>query len=134
MLVLQQIDLQEMSDAAVYYWGKEIGMAFFVGQKVVCVNADNTPGRVWNGDAPTKGCIYPIRFIGVSRLTPGPMFHLEEIERSETSRIEWGYETGYGAWRFRPLEYQSIKDLIARVISPDKTRRIPVDADGDLMR
>lgn len=108
-------------------------MVFYVGQKVVCIWDDW--GQMDAGEiAPLKGSVYTIRQIDDEE-PEGLYFTLEEIKNPTEETEEYGEgEAIFHQDGFRPLEYQSIKDLIARVISPDKTRRIPVDADGDLMR
>lgn len=108
-------------------------MAFFVGQKVVCIWGDWDP--MYAGEiAPIKGSVYTIRQIDDEE-PEGLYFTLEEIKNpTEETEEHCEGEAIFFQEGFRPLEYQSIKDLIARVISPDKTRRIPVGADGDLMR
>ncbi len=79
-------------------------MAFHVGQKVVCVNANPWPGMVQFGDdeAPILGGRYTIRRVFVWR--DGTLvFWLNELARNADSRAEHGDDVGYGAWRFRPV-------------------------------
>ena len=80
-----------------------------VGAKVVCV--DNGPHQSSTGwaeddDIPSVGGVYT-----VSNVFTDPyrdvVFHLAELRRGYMSKREWGYDTGYGVWRFRPLVSQS---------------------------
>ncbi len=78
-------------------------MSFYVGQKVVCVDASSMgQGGSWRkGEALVEGAIYKIRrcFLRKGKLD----VHLFEVERTDDSKAEWGNDVGYAAERFRPL-------------------------------
>lgn len=74
---------------------------FRIGQKVVCVDASNSPGRRWLEDAPTVGEVYTVTryFLRLGK----PCVHLAEIERSAAAKRIMGMNVGYWAFRFRPV-------------------------------
>lgn len=82
-------------------------MTFHVGQKVVCVDASNTPGARWHGgEAPAEGHVYTVMGVRVSRKGV-QVLQLREIERCEAVKA-WvarniGEFAGYDARRFRPV-------------------------------
>lgn len=77
---------------------------FRVGQKVVCVNSTNTPGKSWYGDVPIVGQTYTIVDVFIGPITGTISLLFEEINRSEWERESLGVDKlGYHAWRFRPL-------------------------------
>lgn len=74
-------------------------MTFYVGQKVVCVDAKPRlhAGRNWIwGDAPTEGAIYTIAELYVDK--EGLSVVLHEHKRSPLSEYR-----GFASRRFRPL-------------------------------
>ncbi len=65
--------------------------------KVVCINAQNNPGRRWLGDPPMEGAIYTV--IGEANTAQGhPGFLLAEIKNNN-----YGSKV-YAACRFRPVK------------------------------
>jgi hypothetical protein len=81
-------------------------MAFHIGQKVVCIDADptfiNQHGNL-DMDGLTKGCVYTIRAIGEAPFWGGTSIWLEEIHRSiEPLWMQLG-EMPYDVRRFRPV-------------------------------
>lgn len=106
-------------------------MAFYVGQKVVCVDASNRPGRRWYpGEAPVEGSVYTIVGVRASKKPERAPFVLafKELERCEEMRawlIERGRKDwpGYGSNRFRPLvERKTDISIFKAMLSPSDAR------------
>jgi hypothetical protein len=83
---------------------------FYVGQKVVCVDASSGNGTLcWGEKSETliEGNVYTIRrcfYTDYARKgVPELIVWLDEIARSALSRHLWGQDAGYAARRFRPL-------------------------------
>lgn len=77
-------------------------MAFTVGQKVVCVDDGSWSRGCWDGDGPVLDAVYTIRRYFTNE-DGDAIVWLEEIKRSALSRVIFGDDVGYGAFRFRPL-------------------------------
>lgn len=76
-------------------------MAFYVGQKVVCVADAVQPGRLWvDGVPPKEGAIYTIASIVINGSGTQALV-LVEAPRGPISHALGAY--GYHAWRFRPI-------------------------------
>lgn len=89
---------------------------FFVGQKVVCVDADNLHCK--NGEMhPDKDVIYTIREILQRPNDEG--CYLVEIVNAPRSYTDTFSEKGWYTWRFRPLDSKAIS--IFRQIAQDVT-------------
>lgn len=72
---------------------------FYVGQKVVCVNARSRPNRVWLTDTPPKeGEVYTIDGLSLDRFDGTQILFLAEIKNYEGSD-DWGF----ASFRFRPV-------------------------------
>ncbi len=100
-------------------------MTFYVGQKVVCVDAHSVKpgdeGRRWiPGEEPIEGAIYTIRRIWKSS-TGSLVFDFFELSRDARSSIAWGYEVGYGSFRFRPvIERKTDISIFTAMLAPNK--------------
>ena len=72
-------------------------MTFYVGQKVVCVDASGAPGSTWWGDIPVEGAIYTVagQVYVETRNSTGLL--LVEIRNGALER------GAYNPIRFRPL-------------------------------
>ena len=70
---------------------------FRIAQKIICIDADPTPGAFWYSDdtPPVVGEVYTVLRNGLLCKDGRPGIDLEEIKRSE------GFS--YGEWRFRPV-------------------------------
>lgn len=111
-------------------------MTFRVGQKVVCVDDGIKPdwpaylrNAEWRGDAPVVGQVYTI--IRIIASNDGDVLHLAEIRRSDTARLEWGYDVGYGAWRFRPIverktDISFAHEILRKATKPARAPAIPI--------
>lgn len=74
-----------------------------VGDKVVCVDAANVPGKVWrHGDAIFEGQIYAILDMWVDH-EGDVVLEFVEKRRSWKTSAELGFRAGYKARRFRPV-------------------------------
>jgi len=92
---------------------------FRVGQKVVCVNSKNTPGKSWYGDVPVVGQTYTIEDVFIGPITGTISLLLEEIKRSEWERESIGVDKlGYHAWRFRPVISQADDIALFHALCP----------------
>lgn len=86
-------------------------MTFYVGQKVVCVDASNTPGRRWYpGEAPVEGYVYTIVGVRAATKPGGSPFVLvfKELDRCREMKAWYArhggrHWPGYGSDRFRPV-------------------------------
>lgn len=81
-------------------------MSFYVGQKVVCVNADprafNPVSCDWKpGEELVEGAIYTIRRAYVFNSLA--IVQLDEICRAQIAFDVYGENAGYAAARFRPV-------------------------------
>jgi len=82
-------------------------MTFYVGQKVVCVDASNMPGARWRAnEAPVEGQVYTVMAVRVTR-EGLQVLQLRELDRCEAVKA-WvarniGKFAGYDARRFRPV-------------------------------
>jgi len=95
---------------------------FFVGQKVVCVDA-NGASRFTGSTTPwepdeqiSDGEIYTITSV---HLFHGLIvLHLQEVQRSISARMLWGPLAGYGAYRFRPVtDISDLKKIVSEVFT-----------------
>lgn len=96
---------------------------FFVGQKVVCVDAANLIGGIWYGDVPLVGAVYTITNIAPSPLAlywperhiPAALFF---AEIKNTSPHILGRDGGYDAGRFRPVtDISDLKKIVSEVFT-----------------
>lgn len=72
------------------------------GDKVICVNISEEPGRIWfPGEAPVIGAIYTVARVGASPSGIATVW-LEEIERAAEVCAQLGFAAGYYLHRFRP--------------------------------
>lgn len=99
---------------------------FYVGQKVVCINDLNYPGRTWKGDCPKKDSIYTITDIKSNTL-PGPnrdpmVLMFKEIKNSIPKLNK--EDVGYNACRFKPLEEKTYDIEWAREIARNPYKSI----------
>ena len=107
-------------------------MAFFVGQKVVCVNAgpldDSIHQRIpWaNGEGPREGAIYTVISCHNDDFEC-PVLWLAEIKRHRHSVVKWGKRVGYDVRRFRPVTDISDLAAIVRETLAGKQRQIAPD-------
>lgn len=85
---------------------------FRVGQQVVCVDDNPGAGHRWNGFGPTKGHIYTVTSVHLSR-DGRPTLWLAEIQRGATAMKRYGALVGYGQYRFRPVQYDTTKAVEA---------------------
>ena len=96
---------------------------FHVGQKVVCVNDRNLRvRRDLYSSLPKQGQIYTVRAItppdAVTPNTPGVL--LEEIKGEYSSS---GYEYGFLAFRFRPIQERKTDiSIFKAMLTPKKVR------------
>lgn len=75
---------------------------FYVGQKVVCVNANPHPTAEWDDDGPVNGRIYTVAAVYLTPFGRRPAISLLELKRSQASQLIWKHN-GYGQYRFRPI-------------------------------
>ena len=74
---------------------------FYVGQKVVCVNANNTPGRVWyEGEALVEDAVYTVAHVMLDQ-DGDLVLDFQELTRSPIARAHG--MIGYHVRRFRPI-------------------------------
>lgn len=105
-------------------------MAFYRGQKVVCIYDGSPPsglgpGKKWDiGEEISKGCIYTIKDIFTN--TFGECFDLFEVGRTVKSQEYWGYRIGYVSYRFRPVvERKTDISIFTAMLNPSKkTERV----------
>lgn len=100
-------------------------MAFHVGQKVVCVDADSpvpgeAPDSVWGtGEAVVTGQTYTVRRFYLRK--GHPTLWLDEVCRNPSSVVHWGVDVGYGAWRFRPvIERKTDISIFTAMLTPNR--------------
>jgi hypothetical protein len=97
-------------------------MTFYPGQKVVCVDASNNPGRKWvPGAAPAEGAVYTVARVRVRRDSVIKL-HLQELQNRISSRME----AGYLSRRFRPAVNPQVEEM--RRIVEDVFKKEKVDA------
>ena len=94
---------------------------FKIGEKVVCINASN-PKRPDLGFDLKQNEIYTIKGFYFTTNTNELTFHLEEI-KSYYCDI-WNKEIGYGAYRFRKLDYEFADNLLAEISEAMKSETI----------
>lgn len=86
-------------------------MAFYVGQKVVCV--DDSPSKWGDPSLLTKGAIYTIRKV----VMEGRGVWLDEVSHDRPDNI-FGYEA-FWAWRFRPaVEKKTDISIFTKMLTP----------------
>jgi len=93
---------------------------FFVGQKVVCVNAgdvDGRGGRWLPGEELVEGKTYTI--LCIREVLGWPAFDLIELKRHPYATEYFGIDVAYAAVRFRPIQSKAIS--IFRKIARDVT-------------
>lgn len=90
-------------------------MAFRVGQRVVCVDAERTAR--WSRQWLVEGTIYTIKSFAECLVTGGPGVHLEEVTRDNIY-------APFGLWRFRPLVDISDLQAICTEVKNGKPRKI----------
>lgn len=100
-------------------------MTFYVGQKVVCVDATVSRGFHWDkGESPCEGTIYTISRI--SRDEDGEIIlSFFELQRTLRSIRIYGENVGYWSNRFRPLIERSTETGmgILRKVADDAAAR-----------
>lgn len=81
---------------------------FYVGQEVVCVDAGNTPGRIWpNGSPIVAGAHYFVREVVVaSPITGEPSLRLDNVSY-DTRAL--GLDIPLNQRRFRPIKSETIQ-------------------------
>ena len=90
-------------------------MAFYVGQKVVCVDAKASPGRIWGADRPVEGATYTIVGFSKSLYDGSETLCFEEIKNSSVVGL------GYHARRFRPIvERKTDISIFKAMLNPSK--------------
>lgn len=99
-------------------------MAFYVGQKVVCVDADpgsyDSKGVTASSDMDglAHGRVYTIRAAGVDPFWREPALWLDEVVRP--IRVV-SHEVGFGAFRFRPVvERETDISIFRAMLNPAK--------------
>lgn len=76
---------------------------FYVGQEVECIDDGGGHGVWWrDDDKPIVGVKYTIRRLFTN--VAGLQLDLNEIRRGKYASAYWGFDVGYGAWRFRPIQ------------------------------
>ncbi len=109
--------------------------AFWVGQKVVCVDATSVHdanGRYHESEL-MKGAVYTIRtvsaphkFYSVERgATTGTGIRLVGVQKIRPNDMETSEDGYYCSRRFKPVEFQCIKDMIAEIM------KLPADTKVD---
>lgn len=73
-------------------------MAFYVGQKVVCV--DSFDERPWIIQPAVEGRVYTVRFVYPEDKYGPTHLLLHELKNPIAGN---GHENSFGFWRFRPL-------------------------------
>lgn len=90
-------------------------MAFYVGQKVVCVEANPNPGMVWGADVPVEGAVYTVAGFSRSPYDNSETICLVEIKNSP--RVG----SGYHHRRFRPVtERKTSIEVFKAMLNPSK--------------
>ena len=107
---------------------------FYVGQKVVCVDAGGpSPYMHWDAsDAIFAGEVYTLKSVHLHRGIV--VVWLEERERHPLAKETWGPESGYGAYRFRPVtDITLLQEIASGIKQPGgfneptrKSRRIKI--------
>ena len=102
-------------------------MAFFVGQKGVCVNVDAIPGWPFGGNGvvtPELGVVYTIRDIfAVPGYYDEWRVRLVEIKNPVKQYRTGPHETGWGFSRFRPVvDLGWAHSIVARVMDKGRAR------------
>lgn len=100
-------------------------MNFYVGMKVVCINARPQRGCRWDeGESPCEGAIYTISRI--CRDDDGDnILSFFELQRTLRSIRIYGENVGYWSFRFRPLIERSTETgmAILRKVADDAAAR-----------
>lgn len=99
--------------------------SFYVGQRVVCVDAKPRPGFT-KGPGCVEGVVYTVAAIRIWARRNTHVIDLVEISRNEQAVRLWGPSCGFGAFRFRPATDISKLEEIAR------TAKLPADFDHAL--
>lgn len=75
----------------------------YAGQKVVCIDDEPLPGRIWEfKNELKKGLVYTIKNLRIDE--DGDLIcQLLEVSRGPMSRAQHGPDCGYLARRFRPV-------------------------------
>jgi len=105
---------------------------FFVGQKVVCVDAASLSGGIWYGDVPLVGAVYTITNMAPSPLALyWPERHIPVAlffaEIKNTPPHLSGRDGGYNPARFRPIhdtshQVNAIKELLAPIFKGETVK------------
>lgn len=93
-------------------------MAFYRGQKVVCIDASGEPGKTWLADIPEEGQVYTVFMVFISQ---GELqLVLDEIKNDAV------FDHGYRAKRFRPVvERKTDISVFTAMLNPSKkTERV----------
>lgn len=104
-------------------------MAFYVGQRVQCVDASDGPQYTPRGykalggmDGLRQGAIYTVRSVGVWPNSPALLLWLSEIVRPLRGSmcVKYG-EAGFDARRFRPItERKTSIEIFKAMLNPSK--------------
>lgn len=91
---------------------------FHVGQKVVCVDASNSPGCTWGPrERPVEDAIYTVSEVGISEIG-NPAIKLMELPRDQK---EW---TWFRSNRFRPVvERKTDISVFTKILNDVKKRK-----------
>lgn len=99
-------------------------MAFYSGQKVVCVYAGpsrRTPNAPGLPDL-VVGKVYTVVrcfMMPTGRFKGDEICHLSEVERSAAAKRIWGTEVGYGTYRFKPaVEQKTDISIFTSLLTP----------------
>lgn len=97
-------------------------MAFYVGQKVVCVDARSFGDCEWGEtETPKQGAIYTVQSVHNDNYGK-PVLWLHELSRDAESQEDHGHLIGYGVWRFRPItERKTSIEIFKAMLNPSKT-------------
>jgi hypothetical protein len=100
-------------------------MAFYIGQKVVCVDASSGVGSWVDNDGPTEGAIYTVS--RAYRTHDGyPYLQFFELARGPICRATDGGDAGYRAHRFRPVQERKTDIAWAHeLVAPKQRERVP---------
>lgn len=102
---------------------------FFIGQKVVCINAHFIPNASeWLDVRPVVGEVYTVRDV---RPQPDPLtgalglaLWLRELQNSLRVGVG-GVEPSYSAWRFAPLSECEVEEVARTAVAPPPAAPTP---------
>ena len=99
---------------------------FYVGQKVVCVDASYRGAFPWLGTPPVEGVVYTIAGFNGSDPYHGELI-LRLVEIQNPARRAGRMLEGYLASRFRPVTDISALQAIVAEVKTGKRRKIKAD-------